>query len=236
MGLLESLGVKEGFFDFFYSESFVLYFGIIILAVLILIFVGGVSFFYYFKKAKKKAFINQIPIFQSIGGKPKRVALDWAKEMFVPDSNISLYFLKNYKIYLARPTRAMGTNEYWYLIAENGEWVNFDLSVDPKDNTLAKTNYDHRDTRYAYVNMKDIIKRNYKDKNLVWWKDPVIMNIITFMIMSLIFAGLTWFLIAKMGSLINEVAGLISALEPIAEGMGRAVESAQNINSGVIPA
>ncbi len=236
MGLLEDLGVKEGFFDFFYSQSFVLWFGIIVLAIVILIFVGGVTFFYYFKKSKKKQYINQIPIFQTVGGKPKRIALDWAKEMFIPDSNISLYYLKNYKIYLARPTRAMGTNEYWYTIAENGEWVNFDLSFDPKDNTLAKTNYDHRDTRYAYVNMKDIIKRNYKDKNLVWWKDPVIMNIISFMIMSIIFVGGMWFLIAKMGSLINEVSKLISALEPITESIARAVQGAQNINSGVIPA
>ena len=236
MGILESLGVKEGLFDFFYSEGFILWVGIIFLGFVILLVVGGTTFLYYFKKAKKKAFKSQIPIFKTVNGKPKRIGLDWAKELFVPDSNISLFYLKNYKIYLARPTRAMGSDEYWYSISENGEWVNFDMSFDPKENTMAETNYDHRDTRYAYVNMKDIIKRNYKDKSLVWWKDPVIMNIISFVIMSIVFVGACWFLIAKIGSLIHEVTNLISELGPISENIARAVQGAQNINSGVIPA
>jgi len=154
--------------------------------------------------------------------------------MFIPDSNISLFFLKNNKTYLARPTRAMGKNEFWYSISENGEWVNFDLSINPERNTLAEANYDHRDTRYAYVNLKEIIKKNYKDKSLIWWKDPVVMNIISFVIMSIIFVGACWFLIAKMAGLIGEIANLIGELGPISERIAQAVINAQNINSGVI--
>ncbi len=234
MGFLQDLGLKGGYLSFLNSESFILWFGIIFLAFVILIFVGGITFFYYFRKSNKNAFKNQIPIFQTTNGKPKRINLDYAKEMYIPDSNISLFFLKNYKIYLARPTRAMGSNEYWYSISENGEWVNFDLSSDPKENTLAKANYDHRDTRYAYVNMKDIIKRNYKDKALIWWKDPVIMNIISYIIMCIIFVGACWFLIAKMGSLIDSIAVLIDQLGPISENILRATTNAQNLNSGVV--
>ncbi|GAH06563.1 unnamed protein product, partial [marine sediment metagenome] len=128
----------------------------------ILIVAGGLTFLWNLKKAKKKTFKNRIPIFQTINGKRKRIGSDWAKELFVPDSNISLFYLKEYKIYLARPTRSMGENEYWYAISENGEWVNFDLSVSPDQDTLATANYDHRDTRYAYINLKEIIKKNYK--------------------------------------------------------------------------
>jgi len=234
MSFLESLGLSTGIFSSISFESLLFWGGLIFLAFVILIFSGGISFFYYGRKANKLSFKNQIPLFISLNGKNKRAGLDWAKEIFVPDSNIGLFYLKKHKIYLARPTRSMGQNEYWYSISENGEWVNFDLSTDPENNTLAKANYDHRDTRYAYVNLKEIIKKNYKDKSLVWWKDPVIMNIIAFIIMSIIFLGGCWFLVAKMSHLIGQMGPFLDKMDIIADKMADAVKNAQNINSGII--
>ncbi len=234
MGFLESLGVQNNPLGGISGSGALFWGGLILLAFIILIVAGAAAFFYYARKAKKTAFKNEIPIFISLNGKHKKVGTDWAKEIYVPDSNISLFYLKVNKIYIARPTRAMGKNEYWYSISENGEWVNFDLSTNPEDNTLAKANYDHRDTRYAYVNLKDIIKKNYKDKSLVWWKDPVIMNIISFVIMSVIFVGACWFLIAKMGHLIGQMGPFLDKMDIIADKMAGAVQGAQNINSGVV--
>lgn len=208
--------------------------GIVLLAFFILIVAGLAAFFYYGNKAKKHAYKIQIPIFVTFNGKPKRAGLDWAKEVFVPESNISLLYLKKNKIYIARPTRAMGENEYWYAISENGEWVNFDLSTIPEHNTLVKANYDHRDTRYAYVNLKEIIKKNYRKNTLVWWKDPVIMNIIAFIIMSFIFVGACWFLISKMSHLIGQMGPFLDKQDIIADKLAGAVQNAQNINSGVV--
>ncbi len=234
MGFLESLGVDNNPLGNISGQGVLFWVGLIFVAFLILIVAGGIAFFYYAKKAKKKSFKNQIPIYTSLNGKHKKVGTDWAKEIYVADSNISLFYLKINKIYIARPTRTMGKNEYWYSISENGEWVNFDLSTNPEDNTLAKANYDHRDTRYAYVNLKEIIKKNYKDKSLVWWKDPVIMNIISFVIMSVIFVGACWFLISKMGSLIGQMGPFLDKMDIIADKMAGAVQSSQNINSGVV--
>ena len=233
MGFFESVGVDNPLGGI--SGSGILFWGgLIFLAFVILIVAGAIAFFYYARKYKKKAFKNEIPIFVSLNGKHKKVGTDYAKEIYVPDSNISLFYLKINKLYIARPTRAMGKNEYWYSISENGEWVNFDLSTNPEDNTLAKANYDHRDTRYAYVNLKEIIKKNYKDKSLVWWKDPVIMNIISYVIMCIIFVGACWFLISKMGNLIGQMGPFLDKMDIIADKMAGAVQGAQNINSGVI--
>lgn len=234
MSFLESVGVEGSPIGGFSGEAMLFWGGLIFLAFIILIVAGAIAFFYYGGKAKKKAFKNKVPIFVSLNGKHKKVGTDWAKEIYVPDSNISLFYLKINKIYIARPTRAMGKNEYWYSISENGEWINFDLSTNPNDNTLAKANYDHRDTRYAYVNLKEIIKKNYKDKSLVWWKDPVIMNIISFVIMSIVFVGGCWFLIAKIGFLIDKLPALLEQQNMIADKMASAVQSVQNINSGVV--
>lgn len=234
MGFLSSVGVKGNFLGGFSSEGLLFWGGLIFLAFIIVIVAGAAAFFYYGMKAKKKAFKNKIPIYISLNGKHQKVGTDWAKEIYVPDSNISLFYLKINKIYIARPTRSMGKNEFWYCISENGEWINFDISINPEDNTLANANYDHRDTRYAYVNLKEIIKKNYKDKSLVWWKDPVIMNIISFVIMSIIFVGACWFLIAKMGHLIGQMGPFLDKMDVIADKMSTAVQGAQNINSGVV--
>ena len=234
MSFLESVGVQNNPLGGISGQGMLFWGGLIFLAFVILIVAGAVTFFYYSKKAKKLSYKNQIPIYITLNGKPKKAGVDWAKEIYVPDSNISLFYLKINKIYIARPTRAMGKDEYWYSISENGEWINFDLSTNPEDNTLAKANYDHRDTRYAYVNLKEIIKKNYKDKSLVWWKDPVIMNIISFIIMSVIFVGACWFLIAKMGHLIGQMGPFLDKMDIIADKMSGAVQGAQNINSGVV--
>lgn len=234
MGLLETLGVKgvDGSIDFSNVGTII---GIIILGFFVLIIVGGFVFLYYSKKIKKTLFKNQIPIFVKVHGKLSRIGIDKAKELFVPDSNISLYFLKDRKIYIARPTRAMGKDEYWYYISENGEWVNFDMSTIKDEDTLAQANYDHRDTRYAYTNLKEIIKRNYKNKATVWWKDPTIMNIISFVIMSLIFVGAIILVLARVGKLIEGLAPVGKDFVTASENMMKAVQISQNLNSGITP-
>jgi hypothetical protein len=232
MGLGDSLGLGN------VSESINLSgigstIGIIILAFVVLVIVGAFTFMHYSKKIKKKLFKYKIPIFIRVNGKFSRQDVDDAKELFIPDSNVSLFYLKKKKIYIARPTRAMSKDEFWYYISENGEWVNFDLNSNPTEDTLAFANYDHRDTRYAYTNLKDLIKRNYKDKSVVWWKDPTIMNIIAFVIMSLVFVGGCILILSRISILIKELAPISKAFETASENMIKAVQISQNLNSGI---
>ena len=194
------------------------------LMLLVAVIIGAGIFFYYSKKFKKQQFKHKIPIFMEINGKRRRVEMDTARELFVPDSNISLYFLKIKKIFLPRPTRAMGKDEYWYSISQNGEWVNFDLSSDSEQNTLAQANYDHRDTRYAYVNLKDIIKKNYKDKAVQWWKEY--SHVISFVIIAAVMIAGCWLLIAKLGKTIDFVSVLVERAADI---------QCPKCDSGIIP-
>jgi hypothetical protein len=232
MGFLGDLGVNAGAgFNWAGLGRGAL---IVLVFVLVAIVAGAIAFFYYSKKAKKVMFKQKIPIFQEINGKRKRIGIDSARELFIPDTNISLYFLKGRKIYIARPTRSMGENEYWYSIAPNGEWVNFDLSVDPEHDTLAIADYDHRDTRYAFVNLKEIIKRNYSDKTVKWWKEYA--PIITFIIIGFIFIGGCVFVLSRVGGLIKDLGPILQEFTKISGSMERSVQLAQNINSGVVPA
>lgn len=232
MSFLTDLGISS---DFFGNFSFAGIGGWIIFVFLVFVFVlvgAVIAFFHYSNKNAKIQFRFKIPLFLKINEKYQRFDADTAKEVFVPDSNISLFFLKKRKLYIARPTRSMAKDEFWYAISENGEWINFDLSTNPNDNTLAQANYDHRDTRYAYVNLREIIKRNYKDKAVQWWKEY--SPIITFVIISFIFILACWILLSKIGTLIKNLGPLTEQWTQISKNMAEAVKISQNLNSGVV--
>ena len=101
MGLFSSLGISSDFGAGAIGSSLLFWGGIIFLAFVILIVAGAIAFFYYFRKAKKRAFKNEIPIFVSLNGKHKRAGTDYAKEIYVPDSNISLFYFKTFCIFVA---------------------------------------------------------------------------------------------------------------------------------------
>ncbi len=232
MGFLKDLGVNVG--DGSGLQGAGITIGIILLIFFVIVFAGIITFFYYSKKIKKQQFKYKIHIFKDIAGEIQPIDDDLAKEVFVPDTNVGLYYLLRKKIYIARPTRAMGKDAFWYKILPNGEWVNFDMkSVDGKP-TLAKAEYDHRDTRYAYINLKEIIKRNYRDKSVKWWKEYA--PLITFIVISFIFVLACWLLLAKIGKLIGSISPLIESAKLLQESSISLIQNAQNINSGITPA
>ncbi|MFA6190646.1 MAG: hypothetical protein WC711_04040 [Candidatus Staskawiczbacteria bacterium] len=137
---------------------------------LIIGIVGFIVFLFIYNKKQKQLFKYYIYIYEEVAGKFIRVKSDMAKELIVPDSNISIFFLKNAGIYLPRPVRNMGLNEYWFVIRKNREWVNFEMSNFNELTKQAGYDFDYTDTRYAYLNLKEIIKRNYRDKVAKWWE------------------------------------------------------------------
>lgn len=231
--MFEDLGLKNFSIDFNGIGSVV---GLVLIGLVVFLFVGGITFMLSMKKANKNVFRYSVPIFTRNHGKLSRTGTDQAKEIFIPDSNISLFFLKSRKTYLARPTRSMGKDEFWYYISENGEWINFDLSSLPGNDVFVQANYDHRDTRYAYTQLKEIIKRNYKDKSVQWWKDPAIINIIGTIIIAILFIGGTIFIISNLGSSVEKIGPYTENMKIVAENLAKAVENAKNLNSGVVHA
>lgn len=202
-------------------------FSTLILSIPVIALIIGLNL----KKKKKYLYRFKIVIFMQVNGKIRRIGVDNAREMFVPNSNISLFFLKSKKIYLPRATRAMGENEFWYKISDNGEWVNYDLSADPDKDTFAIANYDHRDTRYAYTNLKEIIKRNYSDKAIVWWKEY--SHVISFIIIVVVTISGLIFIISRLGNVITQLIPLAETMKEIAEIMKDISINNQNVNSGI---
>lgn len=208
--------------------------GKIFLIILIVAIIGGGFFIFYLKKNEKKQFANVINLFKVVNGKKYWIASDTAKEMVMPGTNVKLFYWKKKKIYSAYPTRAIGPNIFAYTINRMGELTNFDLGDEEEDPTLAKIEFDHRDQTYAYLNLQEMIKRNYKDKTKVsWWQQN--LPLITIIVCAILLGLLMWFFFSQSTKQM-EVWTQISANMKDAMGqVANALQTSKNLGSGVVP-
>ncbi len=197
--------------------------GKIILAILIFAFIAGVMAIVMLRVRKKKNYNKRIHWFEEVNQAMIPVDEDWARELTIPNTNVTLFYIKSKDLYLPRGTRRMGKNAYWYAIRNNREIVNFTMTNLNDVMKEAKIDFDHTDMRYAKENLLALIKRNYRDGSKPWWKEykDVIATIIFIFVMSLAF----FFLLSKIGS-------LISSLDILIGNVNELIKSAQVARSG----
>lgn len=143
--------------------------GLVILSILVFIISGIVVFFVVLNKIQKKQYIHKINFAKEVNGRIYLIGEDYAKELTIPYTSIKIFYLKQRKTYSPKLTYDIGRNNYLILIGKGGEWTNTDLrygadGVIELNDTLKPT----RD--YANENLKELIKRNWTDKNKDWWK------------------------------------------------------------------
>lgn len=201
--------------------------GTFFVSLFVLIVVGGLVVAFVWKRKQTKLFNKQIFWFEEEHGSMKPAGYDWACELTIPNTSISVFYIKNKDIYLPRPTIKMGKNSYWYCIKNNREIVNFAMKNMNKEMTEANLDYDHTDMRYALVSLKDLIKRNYRDKSRPWWKEY--KDVITVVVYLFVITMALYFLLTKIGDLIAEAGRLIEVGKQVVEA------SAVHTGSGIIP-
>jgi len=182
--------------------------GQFILLVFLFLVVGGIFYTVYYLKKKKKDYNKKIFWFEEVNGIPIPVGEDTAKELIIPETNISVFYIKEKDLYLPRPVKRMGKDAYWFMIKNNREIVNFTLKNMNEEMTKANLDYDHTDQRYAWTNLKELIKRNYLDKSQPWWREfkDVIGLVVLIFVLTLSFI----FIISKVGGLIDKAGVLIN--------------------------
>ncbi len=181
--------------------------GQFILLVFLFLIVGGIFYTVYYLKKKKKNYNKKIFWFEEVNGVPIPVGEDTCCELTIPGTNITVFYIKEKDMYLPRPVKRMGKDAYWFMIKNNREIVNFALKNMNEEMAEANLDYDHTDQRYALTNLKDLIKRNYRDKSQPWWREykDVIGLVVLIFVLTLSFI----FIISKVGGLIDKVGALI---------------------------
>ncbi len=181
--------------------------GQFILLIFLFLLVGGIFYYIYYRKKKRKNYNKKIFWFEEVHSDMIPIGEDVACEMVIPGTNINVFYIKQKDMYLPRPVKRMGKDAYWFAIKNNREIVNFTMKNLNEEMKEANLDYDHTDMRYALANLKELIKRNYRDKSQPWWREykEVISLVILIFVLTLSFI----FIISKVGSLMDKVGVLI---------------------------
>lgn len=226
MGLADQLGVS-GLGVNLNPSSFLSGLGQFLVLVLLFVLVGGVFYYTYYLKKKKKQYNKKIFWFEEVNGSVVPVGDDNATELTIPGTNIQVFYIKAKDMYLPRPVKRMGKDAYWMMIKNNREIVNFAMKNINEEMKQANLDYDHTDMRYALTNLKELIKRNYRDKSQPWWREykDVISLVVLIFVMSLSFI----FIISKIGKLADQLGTLIDTANQLIQ-----VAQTKAASSGVI--
>ncbi len=226
MGLGDTLGLSKAGLNI-NPQALLSGFGQFLIILFLFILVGGIFYYIYYLKKKKKNYNKKIFWFEEVNGIPIPVGEDNACELTIPNSNIQVFYIKTKDMYLPRPTKRMGKDAYWFMIKNNREIVNFALKNMNEEMKEANLDYDHTDMRYALTNLKELIKRNYRDKSQPWWREykEVISLVILIFVLTLSFI----FIIYKVGGLIDKVGNLIDHADQLIK-----VAETKAASSGVV--
>ncbi len=226
MSLHEALGVS-GVGSFLKGSGTIV--GTILLIFLGVVVFGVIAFFIYRAFSIKKKFYITVNLFKIVSGRRFFIRSDKAREIVIPGTNVRLLKWKSLNIYSAYPTRSMGDNIYAYNINRFGELTNFDFGKG-EDETEAKMDFDHRDQTYAYLNLQQLINKNYREKNtLGWWKEN--LPLITVIISSILLILAMWFFF-------SQSAQQLAVWTQISQNLGDAAVQCNpsNIKSGIVSA
>ncbi len=209
--------------------------GLALTFIVLLVLVAGIVGFFLYKNKEKKLYKEKLHFFEEVRGQFVPVEDLIAAELIVPNTDVRVFYVKSKDLYLPRGTRKMGKNSYWYAIRDNKEIINFIMTNLNKEMKEAKLDYDHTDMRYAHLNLRDIIKRSYRDKSTKWWKEykDVIATVVFIFVMSLSF----FFILSQVGKLIGQIAPLLEKSAEILEQLAKFDSSCSGLkeaSSGII--
>ncbi len=201
--------------------------GIILFVIAIF---GGLAYFLMKKKKDKKTPMKKIGWWEEVQGKLIPTEMDDAKEIIIPGTRLRVFYIKSKDMWLPRFTRGITKDLFYIAITPKREIVNFTLTSISEDMSKAGLEYDHTDMIWASENLREFIKRNYRDKSTPWWKayQGVITTAIYIIILTFSFVVILYFmreLLNDIGGVANSVGGLIDK-----------VNSCNPQGSGIAPA
>ncbi len=205
--------------------------GSFVLLIFAIVIVGGIVAFIYWTITQKKVYNQKLHFFEEVNKVMVPVEDLVARELIIPNTNVKVFYIKSKDLYMPRGTKKMGKKSYWYAIRNNREIVNFTMANINDKMKEADLDFDHEDMRLAFLNLSDLIKRNYKDKSTKWWKEykDIISTVIFIFILTVAF-----FFIAR------QVGGLISSLNPLVDKITQALDQITKMcggaSSGIAPA
>ena len=197
---------------------------------IILVIAAIVFFLMKWRKKKQDPSSKKIGWWEEVQGRLTPTEMDSAKEIVIPGTRLRVFYIKSKDMWLPRFTRGLTQDLFYVAITPKRELVNFTLKSISKDMAEAGLDYDHTDMIWASENLREFIKRNYRDKSTPWWKayQGVITTAIYIVILTFSFVIILYF----MREMITEMSSILNGIEKLLARM----DSMENGSSGIAPA
>ncbi len=204
-----------------------------ILAIIILFAFGYLTYHFLIKKSNQNKILKNLEWWEELPnrGLIRAGLIEIAEELTVQGTNLILFYVKSRDLFLPRFTRGVDNKTYFIGLTLNKEIINFNLKSFSEDLSQAELDYDHTDTKWAAENLREFVKRNYKDKSIPWWKEykDLISTVVHIMINTFGFAVILYF-----------VGGIVQDIGAVAGQMSQSIETLEqlcaNPGSGIAPA
>lgn len=182
----------------------------IALGVLIVVAVFTFVFFRY-KNKQAKGTEKEIHWWEETSQGLVPVKCDIAEEISIPGSSLKLFHIKKTNTWLPRFSHGITPKTFFVAITKNREIVNFTLKSLDKDMKEAGLVYDHTDMRWAAENLREFVKRNYRDKSVPWWREyQGVISTAVFIVIMTASLGVILYLMRGLMQDLGSIAGQIS--------------------------
>ena len=198
--------------------------------VIFVIAVSGIVFFLMKMKKKKKTPTKKIGWWEDVQGKLIPTAMENVQEITIPGTRLRVFYIKSRDMWLPRFTKGLTKDLFYVAITPKRELVNFTLTSIGQDMEKAGLEYDHTDMIWASENIREFVKRNYRDKATPWWKayQGVITTAIYIIVLTFSFVIIIYF----MRQIVGDMGGILGGIERLLDKM----ESCNPKGSGIVPA
>lgn len=177
---------------------------------------------------------KKIVVFEKIAGRYEPSFKDRAMEVKHGNAGDTIFMTKKKRKYLPRPTIQTGRKTYWFVIREDGEWINIGIKDIDEDMREMGAKYLDKEMRYARTGIQKGLEKRYDQGN--WLKEHAVMLVgMTFTIFMVV---MLWLMFDKFLEFGNTIAGVIQAQDEVLTKLDSLLGRMDNLysNSGIRPA
>lgn len=222
------IGDALGFNKINFSGNSIALISIIILIALVILGLGG---WLVYLIIQKRVYVFKIKVFKKVGNVVTQIAYRKAKIINIGKAGDHLLFVKGVKKHLEFPTLQSATNEYWYYIREDGEWINFGLDDIDELTKKAGIQFVKQDMRLSRISIEDILANRLLHKSFLEKWGMVIGFTIFFLIIAI---ALTIFMF-QYGKIVQQTGAILEQANQILQRTnGANPESTQLIPASIV--
>lgn len=205
---------------------------IILLIIIVFIATGVITYFLI----RRRRFNKFVVVFEKINGQFEVVLRTRAMISKFGKGGDQIMILMKGKKVLPKPEIQTGRNNYWFIIREDGEWINFGPSDFDEKFREVGAKFLHPEIRYQRTSIQEgMIKERYQQTS--WWKENwhIVVSIAVITIL-LIFMFLIASKNVQVMSAQQSVAETVKESIEIANRLLAGAENLQSGGSGLVPA